>query len=119
MNLYAVLSAAVSSFLPGGLWYSPLLFGRAWKRENGGEVPPGHPGKAFGIGFVFSLLAALAFAWLLGPQPELRKALLCGGVAGLGLVATSFGIIFIGGYLISGAICTLAALTLTRALDQQ
>ena len=35
----------------------------------------------------------------------------------LGL-ATSFGIIFIGGYLISGAICTIAALTLTRALDQ-
>ncbi|MDX3974261.1 MFS transporter [Shinella sp.] len=36
----------------------------------------------------------------------------------LGL-ASSFGIIFIGGYLISGAICTIAALTLTRALDQQ
>ncbi|UDF32186.1 UNVERIFIED_ORG: MFS transporter (plasmid) [Roseateles sp. XES5] len=36
----------------------------------------------------------------------------------LGL-ASSFGIIFIGGYLISGAICTIAALTLSRALDQQ
>ena len=35
----------------------------------------------------------------------------------LGL-ASSFGIIFIGGYLISGAICTIAALTLTRVLDQ-
>lgn len=35
----------------------------------------------------------------------------------LGL-ASSFGIVFIGGYLISGAICTIAALTLTRALDQ-
>ncbi|EHS54089.1 General substrate transporter [Rhizobium sp. PDO1-076] len=35
----------------------------------------------------------------------------------LGL-ATNFGIIFIGGYLISGAICTLAALSLTRVLDQ-
>ena len=35
----------------------------------------------------------------------------------LGL-ASSFGIIFIGGYLISGAICTIAALTLSRALDQ-
>lgn len=35
----------------------------------------------------------------------------------LGL-ATSFGIVFIGGYLISGAICTLVALSLTRALDQ-
>ena len=36
----------------------------------------------------------------------------------LGL-ASSFGIIFIGGYLISGAICTIAALSLSRALDQQ
>lgn len=36
----------------------------------------------------------------------------------LGL-ATSFGIVFIGGYLISGAICTIVALSLTRALDQQ
>ncbi|AXV18059.1 MFS transporter (plasmid) [Neorhizobium sp. SOG26] len=35
----------------------------------------------------------------------------------LGL-ATNFGIIFIGGYLISGAICTLVALSLTRVLDQ-
>ncbi|KKX29323.1 MFS transporter [Rhizobium sp. LC145] len=35
----------------------------------------------------------------------------------LGL-ASNFGIIFIGGYLISGAICTIVALTLSRALDQ-
>ena len=34
----------------------------------------------------------------------------------LGL-ASNFGIIFIGGYLISGAICTLVALSLTRVLD--
>ncbi|WP_305805332.1 DUF1761 domain-containing protein [Stenotrophomonas sp. YIM B06876] len=92
MNIYAVLVAAVSSFLLGGLWYSPALFGRAWNRENGGQVPPGHPGKVFGVAFVFSLLAAFTFAWLLGPQPELRKALLVGAVAGFGLVAASFGI---------------------------
>lgn len=92
MNVYAVLLAAVSSFLLGGLWYSPVLFGRAWNRGNGGQVPPGHPGKVFGVAFVFSLLAAFAFAWLLGPQPELRKALLCGAAAGFGLVAASFGI---------------------------
>ena len=35
----------------------------------------------------------------------------------LGL-ATNFGIIFIGGYLISGAICTLVVLGVSRALDQ-
>ncbi|HVK92559.1 MAG TPA: MFS transporter, partial [Mycoplana sp.] len=34
----------------------------------------------------------------------------------LGL-ASNFGIIFIGGYLISGAICTILALLLSRTLD--
>jgi len=35
----------------------------------------------------------------------------------LGL-ASQFGIIFIGGYLISGAICTIVALMLSRAPDR-
>jgi MFS family permease len=48
-------------------------------------------------------------AWLLGAG--------FAPLVALGL-ASSFGIIFIGGYLISGAICTIAALTLTRTLDQ-
>jgi len=29
LNLFAVVAAAVSSFVIGGLWYSPLLFQRA------------------------------------------------------------------------------------------
>jgi len=28
-NIWAVLTAAVSAFLLGGLWYSPALFARA------------------------------------------------------------------------------------------
>ena len=48
--------------------------------------------KVFGVAFLFSLVAAFAFAWFVGPQPELRKALLCGLVAGFGMVAASFGI---------------------------
>jgi hypothetical protein len=27
--------ATVSAFILGGLWYSPLLFARAWQRETG------------------------------------------------------------------------------------
>lgn len=49
-------------------------------------------------------------AWLLGAG--------FAPLVALGL-ASSFGIIFIGGYLISGAICTIAALTLTRTPDVQ
>ena len=92
MNLFAILLAAVSSFVLGGLWYSPLLFGRAWNRENGGEVPAGHPAKVFGLSFVFSLVAAAAFAWWLGHAPALDAALKAGAVAGIGFVAASFGI---------------------------
>jgi hypothetical protein len=34
-NIWAVLVSALSTFLIGGLWYSPALFGKAWMRENG------------------------------------------------------------------------------------
>ena len=92
MNYWAVLVAAVSSFLLGGLWYSPVLFGAAWNRENGGQPQAGHPAKVFGISFAFSLVAAGAFATWLGQAPELRTALMSGLLAGFGFVAASFGI---------------------------
>jgi hypothetical protein len=92
MNIWAVLLAAVSSFILGGLWYSPVLFGKAWNAENGGEKPPGHPAKVFGISFVFSLVAACLFAAWLGAAPPLETALKAGATVGFGFVATSFGI---------------------------
>ena len=92
MNYWAVLVAAVSSFLLGGLWYSAALFGNAWNRENGGVPQTGHPAKVFGLSFIFSLIAASCFAWWLGPAPELNAALCKGLVAGAGFVAASFGI---------------------------
>jgi hypothetical protein len=92
MNIPAVLIAAVSSFMLGGLWYSPALFGNAWIRENGGEKQAGHPAKVFGVSFVFSLIAAFAFAYLLGAAPPLETALRTGAIVGIGFVAASFGI---------------------------
>lgn len=92
MNYWAVLAAAVSSFLVGGLWYSPALFGKAWVRENGGAMQQGHPAKVFGVSFLFSLVAAACFAWWIGPAPELDMSVKAGAVAGLGFVAASFGI---------------------------
>ena len=92
MNLWAVLLAAVSSFLLGGLWYSPAMFGRVWNAENGAAPQSGHPAKVFGISFIFCLVAATAFASWLGSTPSLDTAVKAGVVAGFGFVAASFGI---------------------------
>jgi len=93
INWWAVLAAAVSAFALGGLWYGPL-FKRAWCREAGIDLhaTPGHPARIFGGAFVLSLLAAAAFAWYLGPAPDLFIAVHAGLLIGLAFVATSFGI---------------------------
>ena len=94
INVGAVILAAVTSFLLGGLWYSPALFGRLWNREAGrsAEAQQPHPAKVFGISFLFALIAATAFAFLVGPKPPLSESLLRGAIAGACLVAASFGI---------------------------
>jgi hypothetical protein len=92
VNIWAVLLAALSSFLLGGLWYSPALFGKVWDAENGGPKQAGHPAKVFGVSFLFSLVAAGAFGLWLGASPSLEAALKAGALAGFGFVAASFGI---------------------------
>lgn len=94
INLWAVLVAALSSFLLGGLWYSPALFEGTWNRESGrAQSPRGrHPALVFGGAFVLSVIAAAMFALFLGPQPALPFALGAGFAAGLCWVAASFGI---------------------------
>jgi hypothetical protein len=94
INPWAVLAAALASFLLGGLWYSPLLFGKRWQREAGlsdAQLAEGSA-RVFGTAFVLSLIAASVFALFLGPAPELGFALGAGSSAGLCWVAASFGI---------------------------
>ena len=103
INFAAALVAAVSSFLLGGIWYSPRMFLKIWLRESKASPEPGHPARVFGIAFLFSFLSAAAFAWWLGPDPTLREGLTRGALAGIGLVAASFGI----NYQFSQKSCTL------------
>ena len=93
INWLAVLVAALSAFVLGGLWYGPL-FKHAWCREAGidADAAPKHPRRVFGTAFVASFIAAAAFAWMIGPAPGLRMTVVAGAVAGLAIVAMSFGI---------------------------
>lgn len=90
----AILAAALSSFLLGGLWYSGKVFGSVWMSEmqDGRVMGQGHPIKIFGLSFLFSLLAAGSFYGLVGMHPELHQAVHFALLTGIGFIATSFGI---------------------------
>lgn len=93
INWWAVLAAAVSAFLLGGLWYSPALFGKMWMRESSvkeEDLKKG-TGRVFGLSFLLALVAATVFAMFLGPRPALGFALGAGAAAGLCWVGAAFG----------------------------
>ena len=95
INLWAVVAAAVSAFLLGGAWYSPLLFGKAWQRAaalSDAQLKSGNPAVIFGGSLLLSLVAAFVFAMFLGPKPGMALALGAGASAGACWVAASFGI---------------------------
>jgi hypothetical protein len=95
INWWAAGVAALASFVLGGLWYSPLMFAKAWQRESGvtdQQMAAASPAVTFGLSFVLSLMASVIFAMFLGPKPALGFALGAGASAGFCWVAASFGI---------------------------
>jgi len=95
LNLWAILAAAVSAFVIGGLWYSPVLLGAAWKRSNGFTVDPPPAGvKGFLIAFVLSLVMAVNLAMFLNaPGTTLAFGAMAGFLAGAGWVLVGIGIV--------------------------
>jgi len=94
VNYFAIVAAALAAFVLGGLWYSPVLFGKAWQREVGlsdEELKRGNMTRIFGTSLILSLIASWVFALFLGPRPPMSLGLGAGFAAGLCWVASSFG----------------------------
>ncbi len=66
----AVIVATVLSFMLGGLWYSPRVFGARWAEGCGVDLESGdagkHAAKALSVQFVSTLL----LAWVLGAMVD-------------------------------------------------
>lgn len=91
------VSGGVLAFVLGGLWYSPMLFGRTWADASGlseEQIKSANPKAMVLVAFPMSLVAALVFAAFLGPA-ALGPAVAAGFAAGLFWVAASFGINYV------------------------
>jgi hypothetical protein len=94
LNIWAVLVAALSTFLIGGLWYSPAVFGKAWMRENGfteESMKGANMVKIFGLAFFLALVASFNLTMFMGPEKRPEMGALWGFLAGFGWVATFIG----------------------------
>jgi hypothetical protein len=94
INWLAVIAAAASSFVLGGVWYS-ALFAKQWQTAAGlsdAQIKAGNMPLIFGGSFVLALIAAASFAVFLGPEVDAMTGALYGLTAGLCWVAASFGV---------------------------
>lgn len=98
INYLAVLVAALSTFLIGGLWYSPVLFGKVWQQDVGlsdEDLKNGNPAKIFGGAFVLGLIMSFNLAAFLGTESNLMWGISAGFLAGAGWIATAMGVTYL------------------------
>ncbi len=98
LNWLAVTAAAVSAFVLGGLWYSPLMFAKRWMKETGiteEDTKNHNMAKIFGISFLLAFVAAFFLALFIGAGSGPAFGALAGFMAGLGWVFTFMGITYI------------------------
>lgn len=94
INHIAVLVCAVMSLVLGGLWWSPLLFANAWKKENGltdEQLAQSNPLKTFGLTFLLAWMMSYNLAFFLGaPGTTWQWGVIAGLLAGVGWVVAMF-----------------------------
>jgi len=119
VNYLAVLAAAASAFVLGGLWYSPVLFAKKWMAYtghadcDGEQANKGNMGVIFGGAFLLSVVSAYVFAMVLPFDIGPKYGAIAGAGTGLFFVAASYGINYLfeqrplGLWLINGGYHTL------------
>jgi uncharacterized protein DUF1761 len=96
VNYLAVLLAALSAFLIGGLWYS-ALFAKPWARATGQSedvLKSGNMAVIFGGSFIFNLIAAYVLAMFVAGM-NMQHAAAAGFAVGLCWVATALGVTYL------------------------
>ncbi|MBL4694183.1 DUF1761 domain-containing protein [Candidatus Gracilibacteria bacterium] len=71
VNYLALLVASAAAFVAGALWYSPMLFGKAWMKETGITAADAkknckNPAMTYGIAFLSNVVTAYVLWYFMG-----------------------------------------------------
>ncbi len=96
INYLAVIVAAIAYMVLGAIWYSPILFGRAWMTGVGKtkEQLAGGSSIKYIWGFIFSFIAAYGIArlMLMTGRDTVADGVMIGLLAGICFVMTTMGV---------------------------
>ena len=94
INHWAVLCSASLNLVLGAVWYSPALFYKTWKTENGltdEKFKNVNMGKMYAISFILALVMSYNMAFFLGDtQTNWIWGLTAGFLTGFGFSAMIF-----------------------------
>lgn len=91
INHIAVVVAALSDFVVGALWYSPLLFGKAWMKANSfspDDLKKGSAAVTYTIVLILAFVISYNLAFFLAtPETDAAWGLTAGVLAGIWALA--------------------------------
>jgi Protein of unknown function (DUF1761) len=93
LNWFAIIVAALSTFIIGGIWYS--VFEKPWMAANNfsfDDLKKRNMPLVFGLSFFFSLLMSINLAMFIGKE-NLAFGTIAGFMTGFGWVAFGIAII--------------------------
>ena len=94
INHWAVFVCALFNLVFGAIWYSPIFFYNAWKRENNltdDDIKRSNPIKTYVLSFVLALIMSYNLAFFLGDaKTDWIWGLTAGFLTGFGWAAAIF-----------------------------
>lgn len=98
INIWAILVGGIAAWAVGALWYSPVLFGKAWQKELGmsqEDIEGANMPLIFGTSLLLMMVMAFGLSPIIashGDDMAWHHGMFHGLMVGLFFVATSIGI---------------------------
>jgi len=98
INWLSVLVSALAAFAIGGLWYSPVLFGKTWQvlvKLTDEDIKDSNMVLIFGTTFVLNVIAAIVLDMFIGPEATLGHGLAAALLVSVVWIASSIAISYL------------------------